>query len=708
MPQLSSLWHSLFGPNPRILPGDRHAARLIAQLMLIQAALIVAFILLTNLLWKSMSGQSIWRDRDNWVVLAGLLLILIAFALVRGGIYRPGLWLYLLATAAVPLIAPFVPDPNAEIGLLATAIIPVLLAAIVLPEREVLAILSGLIVLASVQLAVTGLPQRQVGTGFALVVVLGVSGALLLVFRRHFGTLERERLLQIRQSETAVAEGEGRLKALLSNSMDMIVVLDAQGLLRFISGAFERITGHSLAESLGDSALDGVHPEDAPQLERVLAELIRSPGAVRRALWRHQHKDGHWSWLEAVAANCLSVPGVNGVVANIRDVTERERLQERLQQASKMESIGRLAGGVAHDFNNLLTAVLGNLDLAEERLGKSNPARDFLEDIRKAGESAAALTRQLLAFSRSQIAQPRVLDLNQLILSRQRLLTRLLGETVNLRISLAPQLGALHADPGLLEQVIVNLAVNARDAMPNGGTLLIETAEAQLQGSADSPGTAPGHYVLLTVSDTGSGMSDEVKRHLFEPFFTTKPKGRGTGLGLATTYGAVKQSEGQIEVSSEPGKGTCFKIYFPRVGSSAQAEAVQEEASALPTGGETILLVEDDELVRDLAIRVLTRQGYQVLHSSDGEGALILARWRLDSIHLLLTDVVMPGISGRQLAEELVRLHPETRLLFTSGYTEETIAQHGVLERGLHFLGKPYTATQLAIRVREILDRKPG
>jgi len=492
-------------------------------------------------------------------------------------------------------------------------------------------------------------------------VIVGVTGTLLLVFRRHFSGLERDRLQQIKESE-------GRLQTLLANSLDMILVLDASGVPRFIAGAFQRITGYTIAEGIGFPGFERLHPDDDGRVRRIFADLARAPGAVVRAEWRQQHRDGRWCWLEAIATNCLSVPGVNGVVVNIRDVTERtqnqeerKRLEEKLQQASKMESIGRLAGGVAHDFNNLLTAVLGNTELAVSQPGLDPAVRDALGEIRQAGQSAVALTRQLLAFSRRQIIEPRSVNLNDLINTMQRLLTRLIGEHITLATELAPDLGSVQVDPGLVEQIVVNLAVNARDAMPDGGTLRIHSADVQLTG-ADAelrPLIPPGSYILLAVSDTGVGMSAEVKRHLFEPFFTTKPQGQGTGLGLAMVYGAVSQSQGYIEVDSEPGRGATFRIFFPRAAGEAFELAAAKEAPAPPRGSETILLVEDERQVRDLTQRALTRLGYRVLAAADGSEALRVAGGR--PIDLLLTDVVMPGMNGRQLAAELVRSHPGTR-----------------------------------------------
>jgi len=339
-------------------------------------------------------------------------------------------------------------------------------------------------------------------------------------------------------------------------------------------------------------------------------------------------------------------------------------------------------------------------------LDPAGPLAATLREVTKAARSAAALTHQLLAFSRKQMIEPRVLDLNDLLTNLQGMLPRLLGEDINLRLVRCEELESVKVDPGQFEQVIVNLAVNARDAMPDGGTLMIETANVELGPDycASHPEARPGRYVLLAVSDTGVGMSRETVGHLFEPFFTTKPRGKGTGLGLATIYGTVKQAGGTIEVYSEPGQGTTFKLYLPSVAEKATRWEPELKSEELPTGQETVLLVEDEQLVRDLAERVLRRLGYTVLSARNGGEALLLAEGRAAPIDALLTDVVMPGMSGRELADRLAPLHPETRVMFTSGYTENIIVHHGVVDEGLCFLGKPYTPQGLARKLRELLD----
>jgi signal transduction histidine kinase len=388
-----------------------------------------------------------------------------------------------------------------------------------------------------------------------------------------------------------------------------------------------------------------------------------------------------------------------------RAATQQRRLEEQLIQSQKMEGIGRLAGGVAHDFNNLLTAILGYAELMEPQL-EDEGLRSELREIRLAGERAAALTRQLLAFSRRQVMQPRTLDLNTVVSDVKKMLARLIGEDVALVTRLDPALGSVEADPGQLEQVLMNLSVNARDAMPEGGTLTFETANAVLDAdfAAVHPGALPGAYVVLTVTDSGTGMTDEVRGHAFEPFFTTKDKGKGTGLGLATAYGIVKQSGGYIMVESEAGRGTTFRIYLPRVEGTAVGPKRTTSSSLAPSGTETILLVEDEAGVRRLSLTVLETQGYVVLEAPSGDVALQVARSETGPIHLVVTDVVMPGMNGRELWDRLKVLRPDSRVLFMSGYTDDAIARHGVLEPGIAFLQKPFTPFSLAQKVREVLD----
>jgi len=396
-----------------------------------------------------------------------------------------------------------------------------------------------------------------------------------------------------------------------------------------------------------------------------------------------------------------------GTLSIGEDITERTQLELQLRQAQKMEAIGRLAGGVAHDFNNVLTAVFGYVDLLREEMPPGSSALQDLGEVRKAAERAADLTRQLLAFSRQQVLEPVVLPLNDHIEEFEKMLRRVIGEDVVLGLALSKDIGNVRADPGQLQQVIMNLAVNARDAMPQGGKLLLETANVDLseQYAELHQPVIPGPYVMLAVSDTGTGMPPDVKARIFEPFFTTKEKGKGTGLGLSTVYGIVKQSGGYVWVYTELGRGTTFKIYLPRVDAPPDRLVKPREAGSL-TGTETILLAEDDAILRPLAKALLEKLGYLVLEAENADAALAAAAAHQGPVHLLVSDVVMPGPSGRELARRLAALRPETRVLFVSGYTDDAIVHHGMLEPGLNFLQKPFTPAVLARKVREVLDAK--
>ncbi|HVE79292.1 MAG TPA: ATP-binding protein [Gemmatimonadaceae bacterium] len=399
---------------------------------------------------------------------------------------------------------------------------------------------------------------------------------------------------------------------------------------------------------------------------------------------------------------------VAGRVASFRDVTSRRQLEEQLRQAQKMEAVGRLAGGIAHDFNNLLTVIKGHADLLAGELDPGDPHHDDLEQIRGAATRAAGLTRQLLAFGRKQLLAPRALDLGETVRDVEGMLRRLIGEDVDIVTALGPRLGTVMADAGQLEQVLMNLAVNARDAMPGGGRLVIETANVRLDGAylERRPMVGAGEYVMLAVSDTGVGMDAQTAARAFEPFFTTKEVGRGTGLGLATVYGIVKQSGGYVWCYSEPGMGTTFKVYLPRVDTAAVRPAAEPPAAG--GGSETVLLVEDEPAVRRLAARILTRLGYRVMEAPNGRAALDLAERHEGPIHLVLTDAVMPEMSGAALSARLADVRPEARVLFMSGYTDDDIVRRGVLRAEHELIQKPFTADVLARRVREVLDRTPG
>ncbi len=508
---------------------------------------------------------------------------------------------------------------------------------------------------------------------------------------------------------------EERFRRLVQNSSDMVTVADEQCAVLFTGGAVERILGFRAEEFIGTVGMDLVHPEDAAQVAAAFTSVVAHPGATQRSEYRYRHRDGHYVWLETVGANLIGVPGIDGIVMNSRDVTERraaeqERrdLQDRLQQAMKMEAVGRLAGGVAHDFNNLLTVILGNVDLARMDPSATDTIRLKLEPVSRAAGSATALTRQLLAFSRRQVVEPKVLDLNDLVDGLKTMLARLIGEDVEMTFTPSPELLSVSVDPSQFEQVLVNLAVNARDAMPRGGRLAIETQNVDLDEAfcARHPRLGPGPHARLVVRDTGLGMSEEVKQHLFEPFYTTKPKGRGTGLGMATIFGVVEQAGGAIDVLSEVGQGTTVSIYLPAA-STPPDVAGADDADGPPHGTETVLLAEDDEHVRGLTTCFLEQLGYQVLVAVNGADALTQAQAHNGPIDLLLTDVVMPGMNGRELADRLTDQHPETKVLFSSGYTGDVMLHHGVADESVHFIAKPFTMQALAAKVRAAIDDPP-
>jgi len=524
--------------------------------------------------------------------------------------------------------------------------------------------------------------------------------------KRLLPAIERE--LREARGRAALRASEASYAHLVERAPVGIYRSSPAGRFLSVNAALVRILGY-------DSAADVLRLDMA-------RDVYADPAERQRLLDRDTYTDREYDDVEAtwkrkdgrLLSVQLSVRAVRKGAGEVeyyetfvRDVTEQRRLQQQLVQSQKMEAVGRLAGGIAHDFNNLLTVITSYSDLLLQDLGGEDPKREDVEQVRKAAEGAAALTRQLLAFSRQQVLAPRVVSLSVVVQGVEKMLRRVIGEDVDLVTALDLNVGSVKADVGQLEQVLMNLAVNARDAMPTGGKLTIETANVEHDPdyAREREAALLRRFVMLAVSDTGIGMDEATKARIFEPFFTTKEPGKGTGLGLATVYGIVQQSGGFIWVYSEPGHGTTFKIYLPQVEAPLEGRAVGAAPGDLPRGTETILLVEDAAAVRAVTRQVLERQGYTVLEAAHGAAALQTAAGHPGPIHLLLTDVVMPVLSGRQLADQLARLRPDAKVLYASGYTDDAVVRHGVLEAGISYLQKPFTADSLARKVREVLDR---
>ena len=495
-----------------------------------------------------------------------------------------------------------------------------------------------------------------------------------------------------------------RLNAAIDSSINGIAMADLDGRLTYVNRAILELWGYSDAAELLGRDVRSFWANDGHNVEVIAS--IQATGA-----WSGERTavrlDGSKRVVQLNASLFADSSGVPiGMLASFVDVTENKRLQSELLQAQKMESVGRLAGGIAHDFNNLLTIIAAYLDFALTGVATDSDLFRDLFEVRRAANSAAALTQQLLAFSRKQIIAPKELDLNEVVHRVHGMLKRLLGEDIDLSLLTAPDLWHVRFDPGQAEQILVNLAANARDAMPSGGKLTLETSNVQLDDDYRHahPGASVGEFVLLAVSDTGDGMSDEVRAHAFEPFFTTKESGRGTGLGLAMIDGAVSQNGGRVELYSEVGHGTSFKIYLPRVHAAEPGPSAIDRPRSARGGHETIVVVEDEQSVRTLIGRILGSHGYRVFPFSGGSAALEWMRTSTEAIDLLLTDVIMPGLNGRELAEQVAKLRPATRILYASGYTANVIVHHGVLKPGVNFLAKPFSAEELRSKVRETID----
>jgi two-component system cell cycle sensor histidine kinase/response regulator CckA len=558
-----------------------------------------------------------------------------------------------------------------------------------------------------------GVPMKKGEKAFGVLVVQSYTPSI------RYGEAEKEILtfvsqhvasaLERKQQQEALRESEARYRSLVQSAVFGMYRSNIEDRFLDVNPALVSMLGYESAAQVVRLNLARdifVDPSDYRKLIRAYGSDERVAGV--EVPWKR--KDGTRFTVRLSGRPLLDSSGEPvGFEMIAEDITERRALELQLQQSQRMEAIGRLAGGVAHDFNNLLTVIKGYSELMLDELKPSDPMRGEMEEVQRAADRAASLTRQLLAFSRRQVLAPKVLDLNDLVRDTEKLLRRLLGEDVELITALDQQLGSVRADPGQIEQVLMNLAVNARDAMPSGGKLTIETCNKDLDRlyTREHAVVKPGRYVLLAVSDNGTGMDGEIASHVFEPFFTTKEQGKGTGLGLSTVYGIVKQSGGYIWVYSEPGLGTTFKIYLPQVDAAAERLPAQQLRPEVYRGTETILLVEDEEGVRSLIRQVLTRHGYTVLESGHGGEALLLCERHPGRIDLLLTDVVLSQMSGRELAERLTPLRHDMKVLYMSGYTDEAIVHHGVLTPGSAFVQKPFTTEALTRKVRQVLDSKP-
>ncbi len=522
----------------------------------------------------------------------------------------------------------------------------------------------------------------------------------------HFLAVKEE-ITERKRIEAALRESEENFRLLFENASDLVTVVDGSGMIQSQSPSSLRLMGYAPTELEGRSAFEFIHADDTPSVLAALQRALASPGEIVPVEFRFRHQNGAWRTLEALGR---SVPGKSAtgfLVVNSRDVTEHRTLAEQARQSQKMESIGQLAGGVAHDFNNILAVMQMQAGLLAAKAEATPAIKDGLDVIVKSADRAANLTRQLLLFSRRQPLQPRNLDLTEVVTQFTKMLKRILGETVQMHLKFAPQPLIVHADAGMLEQVLMNLAVNARDAMPKGGQLIIETICVQFDArtAGQSPQARVGEFACLAVSDTGTGISPEIQARIFEPFFTTKETGKGTGLGLATVFGIVQQHEGWVDVYSEVGRGTVFRVYLPRLAGDELA-AAELPSREIPQGrNETILLVEDEASLRSLEAGILAQLGYRVLEAPDAAIAMRLWQKHADEVELLFTDLVLPGaVNGKELAVELLQRKPTLKVIYASGYSVEVAGRDLPLEEGVNFVSKPFDLDQLAHVIRQRLD----
>ncbi len=540
---------------------------------------------------------------------------------------------------------------------------------------------------------------------------------------QRVGELEKE-VIKYKEMEMALRNSETKLTQAVEGNSIPTFIIDNNHFITHWNKACESLTGISAAEIVGTrKAWSSFYAEERP----VMADFIVD-GAIEEKIAGYYGKykksiltEGAYEcedffpamgkkgkWLFFTASPLKNSQGtVIGAIETVQDITGRKRAEMQLCRSHKMEAIGTLAGGVAHDFNNLLTVIIGNAQLALMDAGKNGPLYEEIKEIKKAGEGAVSVTRQLLAFSRKQIIKPEILDINEEINETGKMLQRLIREDIEFLTVLEPELWKVYADPMQINQVLMNMVVNARDAMPGGGRLTIETANVELDKTYFQDRgleSVSGPYVMLAVTDNGTGMDEEIRSRVFDPFFSTKEKVGGTGMGLSTVYGIVKQNNGYVWVYSEPGKGTTFKVYFPKVAEDVTAGKEQAKVSDEISGSETVLIVEDNDALRKLAKNVLRKYGYEILEAENGEKALNVSETHEGPIHLLLTDVVMPKMSGTDLSEKLRSIRPETRVIYMSGYTADAIVRNGILRQNINFIEKPFSLESLAKKVRQVLD----
>jgi two-component system, cell cycle sensor histidine kinase and response regulator CckA len=509
-----------------------------------------------------------------------------------------------------------------------------------------------------------------------------------------------------KKAEEGLRKSEEKYRILVENANDAILIIQEE-VIRFANAKTVEVLGYSQEELTKIPFVEHIHPDDRDRVYERYQERLKGEKLSAPYSFRIRNKSGKELWVDLNAV-LVDWEGRPATLNFVRDVTERKKMEEQFLHAQKMEAVGQLAGGFAHDFNNSLTLISVCSQLALFELKKDDPLREKIETIHAVTERSASLARQLLAFSRRQVMETKILDLNILLKDIVKMLHRVIGERITLNCWLDDDLGFIRADPAQIDHVVANLVVNAKDAMPDGGALTIETANIELDREyvRIHPESSPGSYVLLSVGDTGAGMTPAIKDRIFEPFFTTKEKTRGTGLGLSSVYGIVKQSGGNIEVFSEPGAGTTFKIYFPRVEGRVEEGENELFSGDLPRGEETILIVEDEKPIPVFICQVLLRQGFKVIEAANAEEALLLGEKCTGPIDLLLTDVVMPGMNGRDLAERLLSLRPKMKVLYMSGYPDDVLAHHGVLKEGFNLMPKPFSMEGLVGKIRKVLKQR--